>query len=89
MVGQPIGTLGNSGSSLRPHLHFGLLDGPDPMTASSLPFVLDHYTLVGSVTPAAYVAALTGAAGPQLPVEGNPEPQAGTLPLNLTVADFP
>jgi hypothetical protein len=88
-VGQPIGTLGNSGSSLSPHLHFGLIDGPDPQTANSVPFALDRYTLVGSVTPAAYIAALTGAAGPQLPVEGSPEPQTGTLPLNLTVTDFP
>ena len=30
VAGQPLGRLGNSGNSLAPHLHFGLLDGPDP-----------------------------------------------------------
>ena len=88
-AGQPIGRLGNSGGSLAPHLHFGLLDGPDPLTANSLPFVLDRYTLAGAVDPGAFAAALTGAGAPALRAEGTPGPQAGTLPLNLTVTDFP
>ncbi len=88
-TGQPIGRLGNSGGSLAPHLHFGLLDGPDPLTANSLPFAIDRYTLMGSVDPAAFVTALTGSGVPELKPEGTPEPQAGSLPLNLTVADFP
>jgi murein DD-endopeptidase MepM/ murein hydrolase activator NlpD len=87
--GQVIGRLGNSGNSLSPHLHFGLLDGPDPMTVNSLPFVLDRYTLEGIVPPEAYLAALSGSGDFTLPVEGPPESQAGTLPLNLTVANFP
>ena len=87
-AGQPIGRLGNSGGSLAPHLHFGLLDGPDPRTADSLPFVLDRYTLAGAVDPGAFVAALTGAGASELRAEGTPESQEGTLPLNLTVADF-
>jgi hypothetical protein len=59
------------------------------VTANRLPFVLDHYTMEGSVAPATYLAALSGSGNFALPVEGLPEPQAGTLPLNLTVADFP
>jgi hypothetical protein len=58
------------------------------MTATSLPFVLDRYVLASMVDPAAFVAVLTGVGEPVLPAEGTPEPQAGTLPLNLTVTDF-
>jgi hypothetical protein len=59
------------------------------MTANSLPFVLDHYTVEGSVASATYLAALSGSGNLALPVEGLPEPHVGALPLNLTIADFP
>ena len=87
-TGQPLGRLGNSGNSIAPHLHFGLLDGPDPMTATSLPFVIDRYVLAGAVDPDAFVAVLTNAGPPELRAEGTPRPESGTLPLNLTVTDF-
>jgi hypothetical protein len=51
--------------------------------------VLDHYTVEGRVAAAAYLAAVSGSGDFAFPVEGPPEPQAGTLPLNLTVANFP
>jgi peptidase M23-like protein len=48
-IGAPLAKLGNTGPSLGPHLHFGLLNRPDMFTARSLPFVIDSYTLAGSV----------------------------------------
>jgi murein DD-endopeptidase MepM/ murein hydrolase activator NlpD len=36
--GQQLGAVGNSGNSLVPHLHFEVLDGPDPLTARRIPF---------------------------------------------------
>ena len=41
-TGQVLGLLGNTGNSTAPHLHFQLADGPDVLTATSLPFVIDH-----------------------------------------------
>jgi hypothetical protein len=80
-TGQVLGLLGNSGNTTAPHLHFQLADGPDILTATSLPFVLDAWTLAGTVDPASTPSDVR--------VAGTPEPQVGTLPLELTVADFP
>jgi murein DD-endopeptidase MepM/ murein hydrolase activator NlpD len=37
-AGQPLARCGNSGNSTEPHLHFQLMDGPDPDTARGTPF---------------------------------------------------
>jgi len=48
-VGSPLAKIGNTGPSFGPHLHFGLLNRPDIFTGRSLPFVIDSYTLAGTV----------------------------------------
>jgi hypothetical protein len=80
-AGQVLGLLGNTGNSSAPHLHFQLADGPDVLTATSLPFVIDDWTLAGAVAP--------NSTATDVRLVGAPEPQIGTLPLEMTVADFP
>jgi Peptidase family M23 len=87
VAGQTLGRLGNSGNSIAPHLHFALLDGPDPAIANSVPFVLDHYTVSGAVDPASYLAAFAGTGPLHLRTDTKPVAQSGTLPLNLAVID--
>jgi len=48
-AGTAIAQLGNSGPSQGPHLHFGLLNKPDPIAGRSLPFVLYNFTVEGTI----------------------------------------
>ena len=79
-AGDVVGKLGNSGNSTAAHLHFVVADGPDFLTATSIPFVVDHYTLQGS-------AVLPTAPGP-INVTGPVVAQTRTHPLWESVASF-
>lgn len=41
--GEPLAAVGNSGNSASPHLHFHLMDGPDPLQAKGLPCRFRRY----------------------------------------------
>ena len=80
-AGQVLGLLGNTGNSSAPHLHFALLDGPDGLAANSVPFVIDAWTLAGMPGPESSATDVR--------LEGETGAQHETLPLDMTVADFP
>ena len=48
--GQVLGSVGNSGNSTEPHLHFHLADAIAPLGAEGIPYVLDRFMLIGRTT---------------------------------------
>ena len=80
-TGQVLGLLGNTGNSTAPHLHFQLADGPDVLTATSLPFVIDDWTLAGTIAPESTATDVR--------VVGTPEPQTATFPARADRCRLP
>jgi hypothetical protein len=80
-TGQKIGLLGNSGNTQAPHLHFGINDRRNPLTANSLPFEIDHFRFEGTAGP----VATDG----EVAVTGKPHRARAEFPLVNSVSDYP
>ncbi|MBN9621354.1 MAG: M23 family metallopeptidase [Actinobacteria bacterium] len=88
--GDPVGALGNSGSSTGPHLHFQVMDAPSLVAANGLPFVIDRFTEVGTIPPLSAALARRLARGLPAPIDRHGAgPQVDALPLGRDVVDFP
>jgi peptidase M23-like protein len=83
-VGQTLGLLGSSGNSNAPHLHFHMMDGPDPLASNGIPYRFSTFSVAGTLTnfgglfddrPAKIDPVLTGE-------------HHGELPLNQQVIGF-
>lgn len=88
--GDLLGRVGNTGNSQAPHLHLHVMDGPSPLLANGIPYVIDAFTLTAidqSGTADFDKAEATGSPLTLTPVSP-PQPMKRVLPLDLTVVEF-
>ncbi|NYF14770.1 murein DD-endopeptidase MepM/ murein hydrolase activator NlpD [Pseudoclavibacter sp. JAI123] len=86
--GDRLGLLGNTGNTDAPHLHFHLMDSPNPLASNGLPFVFDTFTLDGQVTSQAALDA--GEQGKAYKVdEANAGDRSGQVPLTGDLMTYP
>jgi hypothetical protein len=81
-TGERIGLLGNSGNTTAPHLHFGIYDGPDPLTSNSVPLEIRQYRFQGNAGPGGNTAG-------QITLMGKPRRERRSEPLINSVSEFP
>jgi Peptidase family M23 len=85
-TGQVLGLLGNSGNTDGAHLHFHIMDGPDPLLSNGLPFEFKSFTGEGRVTNSINDVQQGDVAQLNNTDKGAHHDQ---LPLNLEVIGFP
>jgi hypothetical protein len=83
-TGQVLASLGNSGNSDAPHLHFHLVDGPSALGAEGAPYAFAAFTQLGSADDPAVLES--GAAWTS---RTPPVARRGELPADNAVVAFP
>ena len=86
--GQVIAALGNSGNTDAPHLHFHVMNGPDPLASDGLPFVFEEFTLDSRVASMEGLdPILDGQPAPLQPGFAS-QTETGVSPLVLDVMSY-
>ncbi len=87
-TGQVIGSLGNTGNSDAPHLHFHVMSTPDPLRSDGLPFLIESFRLDSRVaSPDSLDALLAGKPAPMQP-NFAPRDESDVSPLSLDVMSY-
>jgi Peptidase family M23 len=84
-AGDPVGLVGNSGSSTQPHLHFMVTDGPQPIAANGRPWVFLFWRFAGRVTN---LAGFSDGHPARIVPAPPPARRHGELPLQGALVSF-
>jgi murein DD-endopeptidase MepM/ murein hydrolase activator NlpD len=87
-AGDQVGRLGNSGNTDSPHLHFHVMDSPNPLASNGLPFVLESQELVGTAAGDDALGAALQGEPLQLTPAGPSGEREDQMPLMLDVTDL-
>ena len=80
--GQVLASLGNTGNSSEPHLHFHVITKPFPLSGRGIPYAFDHFSIVpGQIKEGDEIGFEFG--------PGQPTPVSNSLVLENTVINFP
>jgi murein DD-endopeptidase MepM/ murein hydrolase activator NlpD len=89
-TGQTLGSLGNTGNSDAPHLHFEVMNTPDPLRANGLPFLFDKFRLNSRIASTNALNHLSDTGGPAELKHGmTPRDETLVMPLVLDVMTYP
>lgn len=88
-AGDVLGNLGNTGNSDAPHLHFHVMDGPDPLRSDGLPFVLRSFRLDAQTAGVDVFDTLNAGRPAPLRPGGQARDESGVMPLVSDVMDYP
>jgi murein DD-endopeptidase MepM/ murein hydrolase activator NlpD len=88
--GDVLGKVGNTGNSQAPHLHFHVMDGPSPLLANGIPYVIDRFRLTATGAGGTADFDRAEATGSPMALEtpaGKPWLER-LLPMDLSVVEF-
>lgn len=87
-VGDLVGELGNSGNTDAPHLHFHVMDGPDPLASDGLPYQFDSLQLVGRASGDDALGPLLSGQPLAMASGGQTGERTNEMPLHLDLVNL-